>query len=191
MDFNGLWLGDGTNYEKLQCLPKDFAIDYGQIAHDYRTVTGVRGKQTIRGPVPNISLSLEMVSDRIHGILSGARQSRTQLVLYFAKGGIKVLRQPEVMSSTTVAYLTKNSFSGLTVNKVYTQADFSGATNIFSSFTEADYSIVVNPAQTAGAPIYVDYTWTKVKVYCTALPLKPYRGSSRNYWQGSIKFEGA
>ena len=191
MNFVGLYLGDATNQAHLRLRCKSTPIQEKVVEENYRAVDGSMGRQLVRGIVPMLTLTLDLLDDTTLAILRGARVQRDPLYLRFSKGQ-SVMRQLEVLETTTTFHLTPNSFSDIASAsmKVYLQSDFTGGSNLFSSWDQATFVVTVTPAQTAGAKVYVDYTWKTMKCFLTQLSVTPYRGGYRKWWTVQATFEG-
>ena len=188
MDYVGFVLGDGTNQATLNLKVLNMDIRWDVFENRYRTINGDLNRQVVKGLIPTVNVDFGAISETVLGILKGARAQKQEM--YLRVGDQKVVRQYETMFTASTFYLMASAVSGITAMTVYTKADFAGTSNLFSAFDSTTRLVTITGAHAVGSGVYVNYTYQWLKVICTALSSRPYRGASKSFWQASATFEG-
>lgn len=190
MDFVGLYLGDGVNAERLVVsIATPPELSWKPFDDTFRTINGNLRRTMIKGLIPIISMELNNVPETTMAVLRAARVSRQMTILQYGRGW-QVRRQDELMVGASFLILSGTSLRDLTDFRVYQKSDFRGTTNLFASFSAGSRVITLSSALTVGAPVYVDYSFTRIECVITALRERPMRGTLSRRYSADITFEG-
>ncbi len=172
----------------------DISVEEGNIQLEERNLSGGLMRSYIRQNVPMVTLSLGMITDSLMSVLRGLQASLAPLNFIF-NSSLVLKYLPATSASTTSIVIPPTSATGVVITGVFLQTDYlQTGTNYYSGGSTYDSTTgTITLASTlpgANTDVFVNYSFTGISAWAK-VSVKPHRGVSSNYWQGTLTLTGA